>query len=350
MSRTSASFTLVLWSLAAFAAYVLSARAADPPRSGAANALELICVTEQPAIVEGESAALKAWASTPDGEPIGDPLTFVWDVKEGRIVAQDSQVRWDLSAVKVDPREGVKRLTATVTASAPSYGNARCAVEVFVGRKEVALPDRGAIRGESLLSARRYLLPGASEQTGYGLYSYLLFSAPPNGQEETARYLKTIEACLLVIQDVEDFLARHVRPSRLNATYIPLKKSPAPGASNADWAANVLAAYDYAAAQILLGGLDKSYTKGPYLISTLKPLSDASQPAHQVEDLTGVVPDLAQDWVKQFTYLAAQERSWSEESLQRIGLRLRNVIAVGGKVAPETLQGLAKLIVFKHGG
>ena len=42
----------------------------------ATNAMEVICLTEQPAIVEGESATLKAWASTPDGQPINRQSPF----------------------------------------------------------------------------------------------------------------------------------------------------------------------------------------------------------------------------------------------------------------------------------
>jgi hypothetical protein len=81
--------------------------------------------------------------------------------------------------------------------------------------------------------------------------------------EEKDRYLKTIEAYLLLLQDPDEYLGRHVRPSWLNATYIPLKKRPEPGNSNAEWAANVLAVYDYTAAEILLSHIDKSYLKGP---------------------------------------------------------------------------------------
>ena len=83
----------------------------------------------------------------------------------------------------------------------------------------------------------------------------------------------------------------------------------------------VLRAYDYTAAQILLNKLDKTYQRGPYLISVLKPLSETSSPVHLFQDLTGVVPDLAWNWIEFFTYRAAQERSWKEESLSRLGLR-----------------------------
>jgi hypothetical protein len=293
VNKGSASLTIGAWGLAVMFAQPLPASAADEARQDIANTIELICLTEQPAIVEGESAMLRAWASTADGRPISQPIVFGWEVREGRIENQAAEARWDLSAVKVEPNEGRKRLIATVKATQPSAGEVRCAVEVFVGKKQMVIPDRGTIRGESLLSAKRYLLPDESEGPGYGLYSYLLFSAPPRDNEEKTRYLKTIEAYLLVLQDVDEFLARHVRPSRLNVTYIPLKKAPVPGNSNPEWAANVLAAYDYTTAQILLGKLDRSHREGPYLVSALGSLSEANTPTHLFEDLTGVVPDQA---------------------------------------------------------
>jgi len=79
----------------------------------------------------------------------------------------------------------------------------------------------------------------------------------------------------------------------------------------------------------------------------LKPLSESGTSAYLWEDFTGVTPELAWDWVKFFTYLAAQERSWSEDSLRRFGLKLRILVAVGGKVTPDTLKALEKLIEFK---
>jgi hypothetical protein len=158
-----------------------------------------------------------------------------------------------------------------------------------------------------------------------------------------------IEAYLLLLQDVDEYLGKHVRPSRLNATYIPLKRRPETGTSNADWAANVLAVYDYTAAEIFLSHLDKSYLKGPYLVSVLKPLSEMNIPLYLFEDFTGVVPALVAEPVRFFKFLAAQERSWSEKSLERFAHKLHNLVAVGGKVAPDALNGLARMIRFERG-
>lgn len=346
MNKQSALFTAGAVTLMALLIHSVAANAADLPAKDAASDVELICLAEQPAIVEGESVTLQAWASTLDGRLIPTPISFEWEVDTGRIEAQAAATRWDLSTVKVEAQAARRRVTATVKVIKPGRSEVRCAVEVFIGRKEATIPDRGSSQGESLLSARHFLLPGQSEAAGYGLYSYLLFNSPPKDEEEKARYLKTIEASLSVLQDVDDFLSRHVRPKSLNITYIPLKETPRRGKSTAEWAANVLRVYDYATAQILLSKVQQAHQEGPYLLSVLSPLSEP-RPAYLWENLTGVVPELAWDWIKFFTYLAAQQRSWSDESLQRFGLTLRNLIAVGGKVTPSVMQALQTAIEFK---
>jgi hypothetical protein len=327
----------------------IAAYAADVPGKDAAPGVELICLTEQPAIVEGGNATLRVWASAGDGRPTNVPITFDWQVDTGRIEQQGTgtTTQWDLSSVKVGP-SGKVIAAATVTATQAGRGAASCTVDVVIGKKAATVSDRERGVGDSRISAKRYLLPGDHEDAGYGLYSYLLFSAPPKDAEEKARYLKTIEAGLLVLQDVEDYLIHNVRPRSLNVTYIPVKEKPSKGKSSAEWAANVLAAYDYAEAQILLSRVQQGHQNGPYLVSVLTPLSDSGTAAHLWEDLTGVVPEMAWDRMRFFTYLAAQERAWSEQSLERLGLKLRNLIAVGGKVTPMTAAALEEVIHYAN--
>ena len=319
--------------------------AGEPGEEGETD-IELICLTEQPAIVESESVSLKAWATSIDGRPIETALKLEWEVDTGHIVSHTSATKWDLSSVTLGSQK-VRKVIATVKAIAQDGNELRCVVEVYIGKREAEIPDRGTLRGENLISAKQYLFPGDTEVSGYGLYSYLLFSAPPKDDDEEDRYLKAIEAYLLVLQGVDEYLRRYIRPRRLNITYIPLRESPKPAKSNTEWAENVLAVYDYATAQIMLNSVNQTYKHGPYLLSVLKPLSEQDLSAYLWEDLTGVVPELAWDWIKLFTYLAAQERSWSEATLRRFGLKLSNLIAVGGKVTPNTLKALEKLIEFK---
>ena len=306
--------------------------------------MDVICLTDQPAIVQGESVGLRVWVSTSNGQPIAQPITFEWQVTEGRIQGTGADVRWDLTAVTIEPSEPHKKVVATVTATAPRLGEAQCPVEVFIGKKNVPSQTRGA-----RISARRFLLPNKTEQPEYGLYSYLLFSAPPQHEEENARYLRVLGACLSVMRDIDEILKRHQPPRELNATYIPVTKVPTSGKSDAEWAEHVLAVYDYATAQILLSKLDTTYQRGPYLISVLKPLSKADSPApvHLFQDFTGVVPDQASNWVKHFMYLAAQQRGWTDQSLRRVNLTMRNLIAVASIVTPEVAGALKTMIQIR---
>src|SRR5262249_16146304 len=153
----------------------------------------------------------------------------------------------------------------TVKATAPGLREGRCAVEVFIGEREVAGAGERDPSDDhrGLISARRYLLfnqgeRSRGEETDFGLYSYLLFSEPPRNKEEETRYLKTIES-LLALGEVEEFLERHVESNQLNITYIPVTRLPESGKSYAESAATVLRWYDYRTAEKLLNQLDKTY-------------------------------------------------------------------------------------------
>lgn len=192
-----------------------------------------------------------------------------------------------------------------------------------------------------LRAARQYLLPNQHEEKGFGLYSYLLFPGRPENDEETTRYLKTLESCLLKMESVEEHLKRH-RPKReLNATHIPVKAIPKYSADPPAWAANVLAVYDYAAAQALLDKLEAPFREGPYLVSVVKdPLSSRPKPVqnHLLTDFSGKVPELTSQVMELFMDRTAQQRIWTDVSLRSFGLNLRNLVAVAGKVAPEVVS------------
>jgi hypothetical protein len=314
--------------------------------------LDLVCITDRPAIVEGESTSLQAWATTQDGVPPAQAASVVWQVSEGTIQGTGSDVRWNLSSVSILPGELHRKVKATVKATSTGLGEATCSVEVFIGKKEQVLPGPPLPdRSSGLRSARRYLLPNEKEKLGFGLYSYLLLPVPPGSDEEKARYLKALESCLRIMQGVEEHLARHRRPSELNATHIPVKSIPKYHKDLEKWAANVLEVYDYATAQKLLDKLDKTYRRGPYLISVMKqPLSngDTAIPVHLLQDFAGKVPELVSQFVDFFTYRAAQQRTWTDESFQRFRLTLRNLIAVGSKVGPGVADAAIKLVPLKQ--
>jgi len=315
--------------------------------------LDLVCLTDRPAIVEGESTSLQAWATTPQGDSLTSPVSFSWKVSDGTVNGSGTDVRWNLSGVNLKADELHKKVTATVRMTSTGVEGATCSVEVFIGKhiKQADLERNDETRGK-LREARRYLLPNKTEESGFGLYSYLLFPVPPGNAEEKARYLKTLESCLRMMQGVEEFLARHRRRSELNATHIPVTAVPTYNKDLEKWAASVLDLYDYATAQNLLDKLDNTYRRGPYLISVLKqPLSNANTPIqmHVLQDFTGKVPELVSQFVDFFISRAAQQQTWTESSLQSFRLNLRNLVAVAGKVGPGVANTVITLVQAKPG-
>ena len=205
----------------------------------------------------------------------------------------------------------------------------------------------GDARG--LLSGRALLRPDDREPAGYGLYSYLLFESPPKDQAERARYLKALEAYLVVLQPMAE-LERHKPRSQLNITLIPVKRAvelpadldePNRAAPIAD---QVLAAYDYARAKVLLDDLGKEVNRsGPYLISRM-PGALGPTTLSLFLDMSHVAPKLIWDWTRTFCWLAAQERSWSDVALQKLALNIRNAIAVAAKNTPDVVGALQQWI------
>ncbi|WP_338767266.1 hypothetical protein [Massilia sp. METH4] len=330
--RFAWALPIALWSSASFS------QQGNPPIFS--------CATDRPAIVEGSNANVYAWFGSdpyiPERGAANQQIT--WTANVGKIT-RGSEV-WDLSAVRAGSETVPTR--ALATASVQSAGKTyTCTVEVIVARKEADLPIRGEVKPAPLLPARRNLLPTQQEADGFGLYSYLLFATPPRDPESTARYLKAIEAYLSVFSDVDAFLSRHIAAKELNVTYMPLKSAYQEGASVEAMAKDILERYDYAAAQILLRKAGIEDSSGPFLISSLVPLRAGDAGARLQEDLSGVAPELIWFWLRSFHYLAAQERSWTEVNLRRFGLRLRNAIAVGGKVSPAVYDVLKTALQFK---
>ena len=195
-----------------------------------------------------------------------------------------------------------------------------------------------------MISGRRFLLPRQSEVPGFGLYSYVLFSAQPRDDVQRQRYLKAIEAALSVLPDIDDLLSRHALSRQLNITSIPVLALPPAASTTEQLAALLLQNYDYAAAKLLLNRSRPNLQQGPYLVSSRTPLSEdsAGQADPRIEDLGGVAPLQVWEWVRLFEYLAAGQRSWSDEALRRVGVQLRNVLAVGGQMAPQSTESLRR--------
>ena len=309
------------------------------------NAIDLICFTDRPAIIEGESTSLHVVVRAQDGNSPAQTVSLQWQVRDGTVQGSGSAVEWNLSKVGIESGQSHRKVTATAKAIIAGRTDSSCLVDVFIGKRQVG-DNHPDVRG-GLISGRRYLLPSKTEKSGHGLYSYVLLSGKPKNEEETVRYLKTLEACVQAMHKLNN-LSRYVRPSHLNATYIPVTALPKGKEDDQDFARQLLSVYDFDRATVLLNYFEKTYDRGPYLISVKAPLSQASEPVqmHILQDFTGVVPELVATTVKDFQYLAAQQRTWTEQSMRVVPSKLRNLIAVAAKEAPGVVVGLKMMVQF----
>lgn len=290
--------------------------------AGPANAQEapaVACAPERPTVVPRETIRLTAWSSDPALRP-------EWSATGGRIVGRGTDVSWDFS----DVAPGA--YTATAKAAG---GSVQCSVRVIV-------MDPGDSRGVPRLSGRS-LLEG-NETAGYGLYTYLLFA---NGPDDASRerYKKAMEAYVSLMPDILA-LEKYAKRAELAITYAPVD-APAPKFVSADW---ILEHYDYARALVLLRAIPNAHRDGPYLVSTLTPLTgkESVSGAYLFQDLSTVPPSLASAWVKLFLNQASQERFWEPKTAALLGLQLRTAIGVMAMGLPDVQKSVHDWISWAH--
>jgi hypothetical protein len=291
-------------------------------RALAQEAVAVACSPERPTAWPGEVIVLKAWATS----SAALPLDYIWTATAGRIEARQAEAHWDL----VDVRRGEP--TATVRVSDSKGAAAECSLRVTIQR---GVRPRAAPRE----TGWGVLAPDQKEAPGYGLYSYLLFGSPP-GEAARERYLKAIEAYLTLVPDIAS-LERYVPRRELNIAYLPVGNRPEQLVS-VEWA---LAHYDYARARVVLRALRSTLRDGPYIVSSLTPLtsgeaSDAQARQHLYQDLSLAPPHLVSAWTKEFLNQAAQERFWEQKTGQRLALRLRLTVGILATGLPEVRKAL----------
>jgi len=286
----------------------------------------LVCSSDTPIAAVGTSVAVRAWALPKDGAA----PSYTWTVDVGKIVGTGREVQWDFSKVPSNPEPHL----ATVSVTVPSGSMGSCSVRV------IAVTGRRAGRAPT----RSFLVKGKNpERPGYGLYSYFLLGSKDLPRE---RCLLAIRAYLAALTDVE---RQHDLPSaELNVAYLPVGGA-APPDFTAEW---LLDHYDYAKAQALLHVLPDVLTEGPYIVSTLKPLSSYTRrPDHYLFQDLSIVPtepsDLISWWVREFIHQSAQERFWEPRTGGLLALKIRTTIAVLAIGLPDVQKSIASWVSWK---
>jgi hypothetical protein len=310
-----------------------SAQPAAPPEN-----LTITCAPDKPVAHPGESIVVRAWINSLDTSVV-QTENIEWKSSIGTITGK-AVATWSFPSDEVTPDSDAPS-TAKAFVTHKLLGRAECQLLVyFVDPLIIRGPARPA-----LISGRTFLLPGQKEPEGYGLYSYLLFDTPPKNDADRQRYLKGIESYLLVLAPLQE-LELYKDRSLLNVTLIPLKESidlsdglTEPKQTH-EAAEQLLRLYDYARARVMLTEFGiQSINSGPFLVSS-RLATGGSHSMRLFFDMSRVSPMLVWDWTKTFTILSTQEVSWKDEILQKLALKIRNIIAIAAKDTPEVVGAL----------
>lgn len=206
-------------------------------------------------------------------------------------------------------------------------------------------------------ATRDYLSTDEAEDPGYGFYSYLLFSRPPNPQN-LARYCATFEEFLGLPEKGTDLR----RPDQLNLTYTfvtepargslgDIPETLAPTDPRRRDAASWLATHhDHRRSHTLLKKLGLGKHSGPFLVQARRPLGDAPPGDARVylHDLSSLSAEKVGEMLG-ILLRETDERGWNDDALeiwfvrvrdfwQRLGIRAQQV---GELVAwsADTLKG-----------
>jgi hypothetical protein len=130
----------------------------------------------------------------------------------------------------------------------------------------------------------------------------------------------------------------------LNLAYIPITARP-DNAPSAEW---IFDHYDLVRSRALLRKLPRSYRSGPYIVSTLAPLSlGLPVNAHYLfQNLSARVVslELADAWIRQFQDEAQDQEFWEPDKMRSFVLSLRVTVSELAVNIPEARAGLATWI------
>jgi hypothetical protein len=344
--NSSKSGHACLWIAVALAASCLPATRAQSTAQKTAGdqpSGDLACTPDAPVAKTGDTISLRVWALPATNKN----FDYKWSVDAGQIEGEGREVHWRLA--------GVRPGTHLVKVQFAAAGSVQqCAVELMVVAGDIDL------RGGHRATGRAWLLPDQTEDARYGLRSYLLFGAPPSGDEQRDRYLRTIEEYLKFpsSEALEKYYQSANLPLKaLNVTYLPLKSKPSQDTMDslrsADSARKVaeelLRRYDYERALVILAELEGEHHQGPYLVSYPAHAGPIDQP-YIFQDLSWVPPEVITLWVHEFLNQAAQERDWSKPKTASFVLKMRTIITVCGSGYEVVQKSVDRLVSYYQGG
>lgn len=288
----------------------------------------IACAPNRPIAHPGETVIVRVWI---DGSP--DTKYVKWEKPSVGTIKETTPAEWlfpeeDTSVSTEAPA------TVQVFAKHKTLGEVACQIRVyFVPAPIITLGPKQP----PILSGRTFLVETEKEPEGYGLYTYILFGAPPGDASERERYLEVLESYLVVVRPIEQ-IENYRKKHELNLTLIPLLDHPVIHEKDVtepkqirELAIKLLDIYNYGRAQAILADFGVSkITGGPFLASRRVPAQGTDVLFQDISHVS-LSPNLVRDWTETFLMLATQESSWTDQTLQKVRLNMLNVIAVAAQ-------------------
>jgi len=279
--------------------------------------LPLACTPTKPVVGEGESVEVKAWP--PPGH-----WDFEWSSATGQVDARGRNAIWDLTGAPGGEH------TIRVGATRQGADHLTCDARVFVEGQTTARGDR--------FSRRFLLVSGRTEPKEYGLYSYIVLTPPgadKDAKERNRKVLETWKSKVLQMTALE----RKESKARLNGIFVPVDRT----ADDPD-VAWIEQHYDYSRADHLLLNVPGIRTSGPYLISSLHPLTGRVIKRRLILDASWAPSSTIEFWFSEFTNQAAQERFDVPGTFDLFNLKLRTIVGVLAEGLPHAREALASIM------
>ena len=293
-----------------------------------ATDLPPVCSLEKPTALPGETIWARAQFPTATSS-----TRYEWKPTAGRILRSGGSVLWNLSGVQ----PGEYRLSAKL---ADGVNPVECGARLLVIEPA---HERGELGGSLLVSKQR---EGVGRDV-YGAYTYVLLAGAPPDARTRERYLAVLTAWQKMIPSIHRLEDRY-KKAQLNITYVPV--TTVKGIQEtAEWLLNN---YDYVRAGMILRKFPSETQRGPYLVSSTRPLSYQNPIRGEtlVQNLSDVPAAMANYWVESFSRQAAQDQFWLEPAHVDFALRMRTLLETAGEaIGPiaTAVTDLAKILEWK---
>lgn len=230
------------------------------------------------------------------------------------------------------PSAGPIQHTPTQVARAPASTGTRSSSEPSAATQQDTVTQQGALAQQDTVKVSRpkntrvtitgsdFLVAGQLEEADYGLYSYLLFAE--DDANANARNRAAFEVFFTDPVSMGGVFSSRLDKSQINMTYIPISGEPPEGAG-VEW---FLENHDFKLSRHVLKSVDAPSSDGPYLVTSLFPLSggeSAASGAVLVQDLAWVTPEMTGRWVQAYLRDSGGARVWNELHLSDLMMTMR---------------------------